>query len=269
LATDNSDLPVLFISHGAPDLILRDTPARRFLQGLSGLFPRPKAVLSISAHWETEAPMVDMSRNPETIHNFFGFADELYTFKYEAAGAPDLAAKTKALIEATGLGPVGEEVRGLDHGAWVPMILPYPEADIPICQLSIQDHCDPGKHFALGQTLAGLRADGVLVMATGNINHNLNELRIRNFDLDAETPDWVIEFRDWMSDAIAANRIDDLLNYRTLAPHAERNHPRDDHLMPLFVALGAGTGPDGLHAGRLIHQSYDYGVLAMDSFAFD
>ena len=261
-----SAIPALFISHGSPDLILRDIPARNFMRGLSASLPRPACVLVVSAHWETEPPTVDISPAPETIHDFFGFPDALYEFQYGAAGAPDLAARAKSLIEKAGLGPVDTAERGLDHGAWVPLILPYPQADIPICQLSMRATRDPNRHFEVGRALAPLREDGVLVMGSGNLSHNLQELRTLGFDANATTPAWAIEFRDWWVDAVEANRIDDLLDYRARAPHAARNHPEDEHLMPFYVALGAAN-PDV--AGRVIHSSYDYGVLTMDSFAYD
>lgn len=261
-----SRMPALFISHGSPDLILRDIPARAFIKDLNRTVPRPTEVLAVSAHWMTQAPTVDISEMPETIHDFYGFPDALYEFRYPARGAPELAARAKSLIEDAGLGVVKVATRGLDHGAWVPMILPWPQADIPVCQLSIQPARGPRDHFAVGAALAPLRDDGVLILTSGNLNHNLEAVRALGFDADAPTPDWVIAFRDWMVAAVTGNRRDDLLDYRQLAPHAVQNHPQDEHLMPFFVALGAAT-PD--RPGRVLHSSTDYGVLAMDSFAFD
>ena len=263
-----NQMPALFVSHGSPDLILRDIPARAFMASVATLVPRPRAVLSVSAHWETETPAVDLCEAPETIHDFFGFPAPLYEMRYPAKGAPELAMQAKTLVEQAGLGPVATARRGLDHGAWVPMILPWPEADIPVCQLSIQSHRRPRDHYALGRALAPLRDDGVMIMGSGNLNHNLSALmRTANgFATGAPTPDWVVEFRDWMAAAVTKNRTEDLLNYRAVAPHAVENHPEDEHLMPLFVALGAGH-PD--RPGRVIHASYDYGVLAMDGYAFD
>lgn len=258
--------PALFISHGSPDLILRDIPARAFMRDLADLIPRPTAVLAISAHWETPDPTVDISVNPETIHDFYGFPDALYDIQYPAPGAPHIAEQAKTLLEKAGLGPVATAQRGIDHGVWVPLALPFPEADIPTCQLSLKAGGTSQLFYDMGRALAPLREQGVLIMASGNINHNLSELRASGFDPNAATPNWVIEFRDWMAAAVAENRTRDLLKYRERAPHAERNHPEEDHLMPFFVALGAG---DTDRPGRLIHASYDYGVLAMDSFAFD
>ncbi len=245
---------------------MRDVPARNFMRDLAEIIPRPKAVLGISAHWETDDPTIDVSANPGTIHDFYGFPDALYEIVYPAPGATNIAEQAKSLLADAGLGPIATVERGLDHGVWVPLALAFPEADIPTCQLSLQTGGTPQQFYEMGRALAPLKAQGVLIMTSGNINHNLGELRAAGFDPGADTPNWVVEFRDWIATAVTENRISDLLDYRNRAPHAERNHPEEEHLMPFFLALGAGT-PD--RPGRLIHASYDYGVLAMDSFAFD
>jgi len=155
------------------------------------------------------------------------------------------------------------KARGLDHGAWVPLKLGYPAANIPVTQLSIQPDLDLTNHYQLGQALRPLRDEGVLILASGNLTHNLSEFRGRA--LDAEAPDWVQIFNEWMSWAIAEGRIDDLLHYRSRGPEAVRNHLTDEHLLPLFVALGAGEAGQ---SRRHLHKSYSYGVLAMDAYAF-
>jgi len=259
----NTFMPSLFVSHGAPTIALDQSEAHQFLEKLGGTVPKPKSILVVSAHWETETPHVSTAKNPETIYDFYGFPEALYEMTYPAPGAPSLALQVANLIEGAGMGPVTSEDRGLDHGAWVPLMLGFPEANIPVTQLSIQSHLDPAHHYQLGQALRPLRDEGVLILASGNLTHNLGEFRGR--PLDAPPPDWVKAFDAWASWAIAEGRIDDLLNYRSRGPEAVRNHPTDEHLLPLFVALGAG---DAGQPGRHLHKSYSYGVLAMDAYAF-
>ena len=259
-----SRFPALFVSHGPPTLALDDSPARRFLAGYGAELGRPEAILVVSAHWETAAPALSSAPRPETIYDFFGFPAPLYQMVYGAPGAPDLARRTAALLEEAGLGGATDPMRGLDHGAWVPLMLLYPTADIPTAQLSIQTPLGPRHHHALGQALQPLRDEGVLILGSGNMTHNLSEFRGRA--PDAPAPDWVTAFNDWAAEALAEARTGDLLDYRTRAPYGPENHPSEDHLLPLFVALGAG-GPG--HGGRRLHASYLHGVLAMDAYAFD
>ncbi|MGL4525879.1 MAG: dioxygenase family protein [Aestuariivirga sp.] len=153
--------------------------------------------------------------------------------------------------------------RGYDHGAWIPLALMYPQADVPVVQVSIDPTLGPGHHLKLGAALASLRGQGVLVIGSGSLTHNLHEFR--GHAPEDAAPDWVVRFGDWMEQAIAARRLDDLLGYRDLAPEAERNHPTDEHLLPLFSAIGA-AGP--VIRGERIHHSHRYGVIAMDAYAF-
>lgn len=257
-------LPSLFVSHGAPTLILGDSPAKRFLAKLGDVVGTPKAILAVSAHWETEAPAVGVATAPETIHDFYGFPRDLYDMHYDAPGAPDLAARTASLLNEAGFGPVGTADRGLDHGAWVPLMLGWPAADIPVTQLSVQSDLGPAHHYRIGEALRPLRDEGVLILASGSLTHNLREFRGQGED--APVPDWVAAFDDWAGWAVAEGRRDDLLNYRARAPHAVRNHPTEEHLLPLFVAMGAG---DPTLPGRHVHRSHMHAVLAMDAYAFD
>ncbi|NYZ12496.1 dioxygenase [Azospirillum sp. RWY-5-1] len=259
----DGSLPAVFVSHGSPMLVIEDGAAHRFLKGYSAQLRRPKAVLVVSAHWETPAPLVSTAVRPDTIHDFGGFARELYAMRYPAPGAPEVAGRAAGLLTTAGIPAGTDPGRGLDHGAWVPLMLLYPEADIPVTQLSIQPHLGPEHHWRVGQALRPLRDEGVLILATGAITHNLREFFGRRSD--AGSPDWVTDFADWIADAVAEGRTDDLLDYRRLAPHAVRNHPTDEHLLPLFVALGAGS--NGL-SGVPVHRSHTYGVLAMDAYAF-
>jgi 4,5-DOPA dioxygenase extradiol len=256
-------LPSLFLSHGAPTLPLTDTPARSFLSGLGGRLPEPKAILVISAHWETESPVVSAVERNDTIHDFRGFPRPLYELAYPAPGAPSLAMQVAELLRASGLSCGIDKVRGLDHGAWVPLLLMYPKAEIPVLQLSIQPHLGPAHHLRLGQALERLRGEGVLIIGSGSLTHDLSEFRGQG--LDAPAPDWVTRFADWFGEKLDAGQTGDLVDYRRQAPFAVKNHPSDEHLLPLYAALGAaGTS---WRAERL-HASATYGILRMDVYAF-
>ncbi len=257
--------PTIFVSHGSPMLALQDSPARRFLQGLGQSLPRPQAIAVVSAHWETRgSPAVSLATQPDTIHDFGGFPQALFDTRYPAPGAPGIAARAAALFAAAGI-PAGTSAnRGLDHGAWVPLILMYPAADIPVLQISIVHGASPAMHQQLGAALQALREEGVLVLASGSMTHNLYEFRGQ--PVDAPAPAWVTSFEAWMRAKLAANDQAALLDYRKLAPMAEKNHPTEEHLLPLFVAMGA-AGPGA--TAELLHTSFEHGVLAMDAYAFD
>lgn len=256
-------LPALFVSHGAPTLILDEVPARQFLQDYGATLPRPQAILVISAHWETAGPALTASARPDTIHDFFGFPPALYELRYPAPGAPTLATQIAGRLTAAGYAVTLDPERGLDHGAWVPLKLLFPDADIPVLQLGLPSQYSPAELVALGQALAPLRAEGVLIIGSGSVTHNL--AAFGRHQLNDAPPDWVSAFADWLTRAIEDGRTQDLLDYRHHAPHAVRNHPTEEHFLPLFVALGAA----GAQArGRCIHASYSYGVLAMDVYAF-
>jgi 4,5-DOPA dioxygenase extradiol len=254
--------PALFLSHGAPTLPIVDAPASRFLRGLGKTLGRPSAILVASAHWETAVPTLGSAARQTTIHDFRGFPRALYELRYEPPGAPELAERAGDLLAKAGLGSRIDPTRGLDHGAWVPLLLMYPEADIPTTQISIQPHLGPAHHVALGRALAALRAEGVLIIGSGSFTHDLRRFRGQAEDAPA-TPD-VIAFADWFDTAITERRTADLLAYRSLAPYAAEQHPTDEHLLPLYVAMGA-AGLD--HAERL-HESAMYSMLRMDAYAF-
>jgi 4,5-DOPA dioxygenase extradiol len=256
-------LPSLFLSHGAPTLPLTDTPARAFLSQLGHTFERPKAILVISAHWETETPAVNAVALNETIHDFGGFPRALYELKYPAPGAPALAAEIAKTLREAGFPCTIDTKRGLDHGAWVPLLLMYPQADIPVLQLSVQPHLGPLHHLRVGRALASLRQQGVLIIGSGSFTHDLSEFR--GHGPNDAAPDWVNSFADWFHAALTKNETDALIDYRRQAPFAAKNHPSEEHLLPLYAALGA-AGEDA-RAERL-HASATYSVLRMDVYAF-
>lgn len=257
-------LPTLFISHGSPMLAIDDSPARRFLQGLGRSLPRPKAIIVFSAHWESVGgPAVSLAAQPETIHDFGGFPAALFEIQYPAHGAPDAATQAAGLLEQAGFAVKRSATRGLDHGAWVPLRLMYPDADIPVAQVSVLRGGSPAEHERMGRAVSALRDDGVLIIGSGSLTHNLYEFR--GHSIDAEVPAWVSDFDNWIKAELDANRRESLLDYRAQAPSAARNHPTEEHLLPLFVAMGAAG--DEWKVERL-HASYEYGVLAMDAYAF-
>ncbi len=256
-------LPSLFLSHGSPMTAITDTPGRRFLTGLAAGLPRPRAILVATAHWAEERPTLSAAPHPDTIHDFGGFPPALYALRYAAPGSPELAARAAALLNAAGLGAALDPERGFDHGTWVPLLLAWPAADIPVVQLASQPWLGPAHQMALGRALRPLAEEGVLVIGSGSFTHNLG--RIRRDAIGAPEPPDIVAFADWMHAALTEGRTEDLLAYRRLAPYAAMQHPTDEHLLPLYVALGAAA--EGAKAERL-HASADYGVLRMDAYAF-
>lgn len=257
-------LPSLYISHGSPMTALHPGKVGERLAELVATLPRPKAIVLASAHWLAHAPTVGGAAQPETIHDFSGFPRELFDIRYPAAGAPEVAAQVVHLLEQAGLAPRLDPKRGLDHGAWVPLRLLYPHADIPVVPLSIQPHLGPAHQYAVGQAIAPLREQGVLVIGSGSITHNLHDFRA-GYSEEREAP-YVRPFIGWIEERMLDGDVDALLDYRRQAPFAARAHPTDEHLLPLYVALGAAG--EAFTAKR-IDAGVDLGFLAMDIYRFD
>jgi 4,5-DOPA dioxygenase extradiol len=205
---------------------------------------------------------VSLAQHPKTIYDFSGFPEQLYQLSYPAPGAPDLANRVVTLLTQAGIPCQTHPSRGLDHGAWTPLLVAYPDADIPVTQLSIQYYRDPLYHWKLGQALESLRHEGVLIIGSGSATHNLYAF---GTDYNAPPPDWVQQFDEWLAKTIAQDDWETLLHYRQLAPYAKENHPTEEHLLPLFVALGAG-GQNS--KGIQLHHSYTYSVFSMAAYAF-
>ena len=257
-------MPVLFLSHGAPSLLLEAGQTGQAWRGLAEQLPRPASILVISAHWETQIPTASRALMPDTIHDFSGFDRQLYQFHYTAPGAQETAEAAVAALRQAKIDAVLDDTRGLDHGAWIPLAIMYPEADIPVTQLSIQPERSPAWHIELGRALRPLREAGVLIVCSGAITHNLGAI-FRHPDGES-APVWVNEFCNWVVDRISAGDIAALAEYRSLAPYAVQNHPSDEHLLPLFVALGAA---DSIDRSQHLNQVMTYGLLAMDAWLFD
>lgn len=264
-----STLPSLYISHGSPMTALQPGLTGQRLAELAAVLPRPQAIVVASAHWLSRQPQVGAAARPQTIHDFGGFPAPLYRMRYPAPGDPVLAERVAGLLAQAGLAPSIDPERGLDHGVWVPLHLLYPAADIPVVPVSIQPELaglNPGSahQYALGRALAPLRDEGVLVIGSGSITHNLHDFASGYSD-QRQAP-YVKPFIDWIEHKLAAGDIDALLDYRRQAPFAERAHPTDEHLLPLFVALGA-AGTDA--RAQRIDAGIDMGFLAMDIYRFD
>ncbi|MFC5299945.1 dioxygenase [Azospira restricta] len=255
--------PTLFVPHGAPTFALHPGAAGAALTRFAAALPRPRAVLVVSAHWSTDAPTVGGAEWPATVHDFHGFPPALAAIRYPAPGAPALADEIAATLAAAGFAARVDRQRGLDHGAWIPLRLLYPEADVPVLTLSLQAHRGAEHHLRLGRALTGLPAAGVLLVASGNLTHNLADFRLGGGD--ADTLAYVGRFADWVWQQLERGSAEALLRYRGLAPDAARAHPSEEHLLPLFVALGA-AGNDW--RAERIYSGIDDRVLAMDSFAF-
>ena len=258
-------IPTLFVSHGAPTLPLEHgVPAREFLAGLGARFPDIAAVLCISAHWNTPRPAVNAILHPSTIHDFSGFPRDLYGINYPAPGAPELARRVAGFVESAGLPCDIDTGRGLDHGAWVPLMLMYPNASVPVVQLSIQGHLDPARHFALGDAIASLRQEGVLVIGSGGAVHPLGDPTVALGE-GLPTDAWATGFNDWLNHAVTTGDRRSLIRYRELAPAAVHAQPYPDHFMPLLAAMGAaGQGAKG----TIINQSWYWGNLGMGAYEF-
>ena len=253
-------LPSLFVSHGAPDLVLGRHPARSFLRNVSGQFPRPRGIVVVSAHWQTSIPMLTSNAAPETIHDFLGWQGELYELTYPAQTSVLLIDQVIAALGEGGFSARTQPARGFDHGAWVPLKLAYPDADIPVVQLSLT-RGTASEHFVIGEALAPLAEAGILVVGSGSSVHNLSRLAPEG------TPPayWATSFEHWLHQAVEERDLDQLLAFPRHPHQAFQAHPTPEHLLPLFVAMGAGWSRG---QSKRIHHSFSYGSLGMSSYLF-
>jgi len=254
-------MPVVFVSHGAPDALLKSPEVVRHWADIGRCMPAPRAILAVSAHWESRVPTASLAGAPETLHDFAGFAPALFRMRYPAPGAPALAERAAHLLAAAGIAADLHPTRGLDHGAWVPLTAMFPQAQLPVTQLSVARQ-SPAAHYAVGQALAPLRDAGVLILASGAITHNFDWIDWAAAD-DAPPLPAALGFADWVAERLAAGDNAALLDYRA-APNGAAAHPTEEHLLPLFVAMGAGDGVPALQ-----RPPFAYGGLAMDAYLWN
>jgi 4,5-DOPA dioxygenase extradiol len=256
-------LPSLFVSHGAPTFALEPGVAGRALRALGAALPRPRAILVISPHWLTAGLEVTTHPQPPTLHDFGGFPEALYQLRYPGPGQSQVAEQILASLNQAGLPARANPKRGLDHGCWIPLMHIYPDAEVPVVQLSLPLTDSVDTLLDLGRVLEPLRESAeLLVLASGSITHNLHDL-----SFGKGTPSgYAAGFMEWMAHRIAAGDLDALRDYRRLAPDAVRAHPTDEHLLPLFVAIGA-AGADWSSTFRLA-GGVTYGAIGMDSYGF-
>ena len=267
----NTTIPPIFVSHGSPMIALEPGDAGAFMRRLGpridATFGRPKAIVSISAHTAARMPALLAAPHHEAIYDFGGFDPKLRTLRYDAPGAPDLAPRVAALLADAGIAVQTVAEGGLDHGAWTALRFIYPAADIPVLPLAFVPSQSPAQQFALGAALAPLAAEGVLVLGSGSITHNLRLIFSGGLRAPTDQPEIPesAAFRGWMLERASARGWDALFDYRRLAPHAVDMHPTDEHLLPWYVAAGAG----GREAPPVrLHASVTLGSLGMDAYAF-
>lgn len=247
-------MPTLFLSHGAPTLVMAKTPASDFLRSLASRVSAPKAILVVSAHWEAAQPTVGLGL--ETIHDFYGFPQQLYQLQYPAPLARGVAGRATELLKPVGVAI--NDSRGRDHGVWAPLILAWPEAQVPVVQVSLVGGAAPQTHYEIGRALAPLRDEGVLIIGSGSATHNL---RARPTPAPAE---WATQFVGWLDNMLVTQDDAALLDWKRVAPHAEINHPSSEHFDPIFVARGAAAEEPSTR----LHASYEFGSLSMNAYAF-
>ena len=267
----NTPLPSLFLSHGSPMTALEPGAAGAFMRRLgpaiAAAFGRPRAIVVASAHTLTRQPVLLAAARHEAVYDFGGFDPKLRTLRYDAPGAPALALAVQGLLQRAGIAAQVADRGGLDHGIWTPLRYAWPAADIPVLPLAWVPTQSPAAQFALGAALAPLADDGVLVIGSGSITHNLQRVFARGAPGPLVQPEIAesAAFRSWFVERSADRDWDALFDYRRLAPHAVDMHPSDEHLLPWYVAAGSG-GRDAVPLR--LHDSVTYGALGMDAYAF-
>ena len=254
--------PVFFISHGAPTFALEPGQLGARLNALGKSLSGVQAVLVVSPHWQTDGVRVMANKSPATLHDFDGFPRELYDLQYPARGHLQFAVEASRLLADAGFEVSLDDERGLDHGAWVPLMHLLPAADMPVFQVSMPHALDAAGALRLGRALAPLRQRGVLIVGSGSMTHNLYEIQ----PSATGEATYAREFTTWVRAAVLAGDVEKLVDYRRLAPHAARAHPTEEHFLPLLVAIGADNGKS---AAQVIEGEITYGVLSMESYAWE
>lgn len=252
-------LPGLFISHGSPMLALDPEQVGPALYRLSINLPQPQAIVVMSAHWESQVLEVNIATRPETWHDFRGFPKELYEIRYPAPGSPTIAEKILSMFAEVGIQAHANSTRPRDHGVWMPLLHMYPDADIPVIEISLPTKMNAEEIYKIGQALSPLREQQILLIGSGSITHNLAEL---SWHADAQVPTWASTFRNTVVNRLQHQNFDAVLDWPSL-PFVERNHPTLEHFAPLFFAMGTG------HRFNIVHSSFSMGSLGMDIYRFD
>ena len=254
-------LPTLFVSHGAPTFAIEPGIAGAQLRALGHALETPNAIVVVSPHWMTRGVEITAGAQPDTVHDFGGFPQSLYALQYPAPGSPELALRVQEVLRARGIAASLDNRRGFDHGAWVPLLHLFPQANIPVVQVSLPFGTDEASAFALGRALAPLADEGVLIVGSGSLTHNLYEFRMG----DVQEAAYAREFSTWIRQAVVEGDMDRLLHAEDRAPHFARAHPTTEHFLPLLVAAGAAADvtPTTVLDGGIRH-----GVLAMESYLF-
>jgi 4,5-DOPA dioxygenase extradiol len=254
--------PAAFLAHGAPLSALGGDAHAEALRRFGDAHHAAEAILIVSAHWQKPLPVAVTSwETAPLIYDFGGFPEELYRIQYPAHGDAALAAQIDLHLHAAGVPSMLDPGRGLDHGAWVPLRLAFPDAKIPVIALSLP-MIAPRELFAIGEALRALRREGVMVVGSGGIVHNLRRVNMRNKEAPAEA--WAAEFDRWVAERIQRREFDNLFEYRAKGPNAPMAVPTPEHFDPLFIALGAAFEEDG---PQWIYEGFHYGTLSMRSFA--
>ncbi|MCF6093775.1 dioxygenase [Microaerobacter geothermalis] len=256
-------VPTLFVCHGAPSLVIEDNEYTRFLKNLAKKLNKPEAIVIFTAHWESEVMKISSLKGPyETIYDFYGFPEELYSIKYPAKGSVQLSEQLQEMFQTKGIKTVKDTQRGLDHGSWVILQLMYPEADVPVVQISVNPTLSPKEQYKIGEAIADLRDQNVLIIGSGATVHNLGTLK---WDMKA-SEEWAVQFDDWLIDKVENWDVKSIFSYRDLAPHARLAVPREEHFVPLLITMGSG---DKSRKARLLYRGYDFGTLSYICMKFE
>jgi len=254
-------MPSVFLSHGSPMHALQPGAAGEAWRALGERIGKPGAIVIASAHWETHVPMLTGSAKPETIHDFYNFPEPLYRLRYPSPGAPLVAQRAQALLKDAGIAAGIDGSRGLDHGAWAPLLYMYPDAGVPVVQIAVQPELGTRHHVALGKALSPMKDEGILLIGSGHLTHNL-----RDWSRGAgPAQPYAKEFQAWVFEKLQQKDVDALVDYRSLNPHGVRAHPTDEHFLPFFFAVGAAAAEA---RPERVFDDIEAGVLAMDAYVF-
>jgi 4,5-DOPA dioxygenase extradiol len=258
---DKTMMPVMFVGHGSPMVSIEDDPYTETLTKFGQSLPRPRAIIVLSAHWESAKPLrVTASKNPRTLYDFFGFPPELYQLTYPSPGDPELALKVVQVFSTLKIEVIPDKLHGIDHGAWVPLRRIFPKADIPVIQITLPFPRRPNEIMEMGHTLKSLREEQIFLVGSGNLVHNLR--RVHFDDKYAPVDSWAKEMDDWLKEKIARHDVSHLINYRESAPHVTMGAQTTEHFDPLFFVLGAAPG----EPMTTVFEGFHYGNLSMRTF---